>query len=60
MVDAKGQDKFLCCLDCGGTFVFTGGEQAYYQSKQLSIPKRCKPCRERRRATLVPDRETRR
>jgi len=45
----------LVCLDCKNTFVFSSGEQAYYQSKALSQPKRCRECRERRKATLVPD-----
>jgi len=45
----------LVCLDCKSIFVFSAGEQAYFNSKGLSQPKRCRECRERRKATLVPD-----
>ena len=45
----------LECLDCKRTFFFTEGERAYFNSKGLSQPKRCRECRERRKATLVPD-----
>ena len=49
----------LVCVDCKSTFLFTVGEQLYYASKGLSRPKRCRDCRERRKATLVPDPEVR-
>ena len=48
-------DLTLTCCDCGADFTFTAGEQAYFTSKALSPPKRCGPCRKRRRSTLVPD-----
>ena len=51
----KLQDKLLRCVDCGRDFVFTDGEQRYFFSKGLSQPKRCHACRERRKATLVPE-----
>ena len=54
-MDTKLQDKLLRCLECGGDFVFTAGEQRYFLSKGLSTPKRCPECRKRRRETLVPD-----
>ncbi len=47
--------KVLRCYDCGQSFVFTAGEQAYFKSKGLSEPKRCKPCRELRKQTLNPE-----
>ncbi len=47
------RDKVLHCCDCAQSFVFTAGEQAYYQSKGLSEPKRCKACRELRKRTLL-------
>jgi len=53
------RDKVLHCCDCGESFVFTAGEQAYFQSKGLSEPKRCKACRELRKRTLIPDPEAR-
>lgn len=49
------QDKCLTCLDCGDSFLFEAGEQAFFESKHLSIPKRCPECRKARRLTLVPD-----
>ena len=44
------QDKSLSCADCGQAFVFTAGEQEFYERKGFrEIPKRCKPCRETRK-----------
>jgi hypothetical protein len=57
--DITQQDWVLVCVDCGQQFVFTTEEQAFYQSKQLSIPKRCKPCRKARRQSIVPDERAR-
>ena len=51
------RDRVLHCFDCGQSFVFTAGEQAFFQSKSLSEPKRCRPCRELRKRTLIPDPE---
>ena len=49
-------DKPLVCIDCGTPFVWTAPEQAFYQSKGFSTePKRCKPCRDFRRLSLVLD-----
>ncbi|MBT9143404.1 MAG: hypothetical protein DDT29_01807 [Dehalococcoidia bacterium] len=45
-------ERLICC-DCGKTFLFSAGERAFFWSKGLSDPKRCKECRERRRLTLV-------
>ncbi|HTD47537.1 MAG TPA: zinc-ribbon domain-containing protein, partial [bacterium] len=36
-------DKTLHCLDCGKEFVFTAGEQEFYQKKGFTNePLRCK------------------
>jgi len=44
-------DRLLTCVDCGGEFVFTAGEQLFFQDKQFkNDPKRCKPCKSRRSA----------
>ncbi len=44
-------DRSLVCRDCGATFVFTAGEQAFYQEKGLlNEPRRCPSCRSARRA----------
>jgi len=44
------------CLDCGKPFELTAGERAWYAThkdlktgESLQMPKRCKPCRERRK-----------
>ncbi len=39
-------DRALTCIDCGGEFVFSAGEQLFFQLKQFQHePKRCPPCR---------------
>lgn len=44
-------DKTLKCRECGVSFVFTAGEQEFYQSKGLlNEPGRCSSCRASRRA----------
>jgi len=49
------QDKTLKCRDCGQEFVFTAGEQEFYQEKGFqNEPSRCRDCRESRKR----DRET--
>jgi CxxC-x17-CxxC domain-containing protein len=44
------QDRNLNCVDCGGTFVFTRNEQAFYAERGFTNePKRCKNCRDKRK-----------
>jgi CxxC-x17-CxxC domain-containing protein len=44
-------DRDLTCLDCGQPFVFTAGEQEFYDRKGFrEEPKRCKPCRDTRKS----------
>ena len=44
-------DKTLTCRDCGQHFVFTAGEQVFYQSRGLTNePGRCPDCRRARKA----------
>ena len=44
------EDKVLVCQDCGQEFVFTVGEQEFYQEKGFeNEPKRCRECRTNRR-----------
>lgn len=48
---ATHEDQQLKCADCGTTFVFTAGEQAFYEERGLSHPPtRCKSCRDARKA----------
>jgi CxxC-x17-CxxC domain-containing protein len=43
------EDRFLKCMDCGEDFVFTAGEQLFFQDKQFkNDPKRCKLCKAKR------------
>lgn len=45
-------DKVLTCRDCGQEFVFTIGEQEFYQARGLvHEPRRCPDCRNQRRAS---------
>src|SRR4051812_218405 len=44
------QDRTLTCRDCGQPFVFTSGEQEFYQSRGLTNdPTRCPECRQARK-----------
>ncbi len=44
-------DKALVCRGCGRSFVFTAGEQEFYQLKGLmNEPGRCPECRAARKA----------
>lgn len=38
-------DQTLVCKDCGDEFVFTENDQAFYEEKGYTPPKRCKKCR---------------
>ena len=40
------QDKIIVCQDCGEEFTFTVREQEFYANE----PKRCKNCRDKRKA----------
>jgi len=42
-------DRVLKCNDCGAEFVFTAGEQLFFQDKQFkNDPKHCKQCKAKR------------
>jgi len=44
-------DQHITCSECGGSFVFTESERQFYESKGLAgPPKRCKACRQARKA----------
>jgi len=44
------EDKTLTCADCSQPFIFSAGEQQFYQERGMSEPKRCKDCRQARKA----------
>jgi len=39
------KDKIIICQDCGQEFVWTLGEQGFYEEKGLKEPVRCPMCR---------------
>lgn len=43
-------DRMLECQDCKQEFVFTEGEQEFFATKGFTDPKRCKPCRDKKKA----------
>jgi CxxC-x17-CxxC domain-containing protein len=44
------EDRTLICNECGQEFVFTAGEQEFYQEKGFTNdPKKCKACRDARK-----------
>ncbi|HVZ58835.1 MAG TPA: zinc-ribbon domain containing protein [Patescibacteria group bacterium] len=44
------QDKTLTCRDCGQEFVWTAGEQEFYEKQQYTNPpSRCPACRAKRK-----------
>ncbi len=44
------EDKTLTCKECGKEFIFTAGEQEFYQEKGFTNePQRCKSCRDARK-----------
>jgi CxxC-x17-CxxC domain-containing protein len=45
-------DVEITCAECGTAFPFTEREQEYYNERNLSQPKRCKACRDARRANF--------
>lgn len=45
-------DQDITCAECGTEFNFTEREQEYYTERNLSQPKRCKTCRDARRANF--------
>lgn len=53
---AEETDFLLKCIDCGADF-FTEGEQDFYLSKGLETPKRCKPCRDKKKARVKQEKE---
>jgi len=52
------EDKTLICKECGNEFVFTAGEQEFYEAKGfVNEPQRCKGCRDNRKQAARGERE---
>jgi CxxC-x17-CxxC domain-containing protein len=48
------QDRAIHCVDCGQDFIWTAGEQLFFQDKGLkNEPKRCKPCKQAKNERLA-------
>lgn len=46
-------DKTLICADCGAEFIHSAEDQERYAQRGLEHdPKRCRPCREKRKKTM--------
>ena len=53
------EDKTLRCRECGQEFIFSAGEQEFYQQRGLvNEPGRCPACRANRRAAMAAGRAT--
>ncbi len=44
------EDKKIKCIDCHKDFIFTAGEQQFFEEKGFSEPVRCKDFRNKRKA----------
>jgi DNA-directed RNA polymerase subunit RPC12/RpoP len=43
-------DKKIKCIDCNKDFIFSAGEQEFFEEKGYSEPIRCKDCRGKKKA----------
>jgi len=48
-------DESIVCVECKASFVFYERDAVFYASKGLNKPKRCKPCRDARKARQSTD-----
>jgi Probable zinc-ribbon domain len=54
----KLEDQKRTCSDCGDEFIWTAGEQEFFHEKGFTEPpKRCKTCRQARKAGRESRRE---
>ncbi len=55
------KDETLVCDECGKEFIFTAGEQEFYERNGLNHkPKRCKACRDAKKNAYASKNEDRR
>ena len=47
------RDRSRICCECGRSFVFAVGEQRYFASRGLAVPKRCPSCRKKKPRGLL-------
>jgi hypothetical protein len=43
-------DQTILCRDCGEPFVFTAREAEFFRTLGFTPPRRCRPCRDVRKA----------
>ena len=43
-------DKKIKCIDCFKDFIFTAGEQEFFEERGYSEPIRCKECRSKKKS----------
>ena len=43
-------NKYINCIDCRTEFEFTERDQEFFEKNEFSTPKRCKPCRAKKKA----------
>jgi CxxC-x17-CxxC domain-containing protein len=55
-MQSSTQDQTLVCRDCGKEFVWTAGEQEFYNQKGFGAPQRCKDCRAKRKTEKMSSR----
>ena len=44
-----GEESWLVCVVCNGTFLFDGRDKRYFASQGFTPPKRCRECRQAHR-----------
>lgn len=48
-------NEVIVCRDCQTEFEFSASEADFFASRGLTKPKRCKACRQQRRAQAAPE-----
>ena len=52
--ESQFEDRSIKCVDCGDSFIWSGGEQVFFHDKGLkNEPKRCKPCKQAKNERLA-------
>lgn len=50
MVAVTTGDEWRQCCDCNSTWCLTGPDRAFFLGKGLSLPRRCRDCRQANKA----------
>lgn len=49
----NGDLVYLKCKDCGRYFCLGNREKEWFQSRDMALPKRCTPCRKKKKQNLI-------